>query len=132
MKLCIKHKKDLIKKFQLDIIKNFILELQKKMPLTGEVEIEFLEKRKGTMTTGSYLNDKNLIKVLFKDRMVADILRTLSHEWAHCHDHQKIHIKDRKAIGGASEDYANKISGEVTKRFIKQHPKLQNKIFGKN
>ena len=132
MKLCIKHKKGLVKKFQLEIIKSFILELQKKIPLTGEVEIEFLVKRKGGMTTGSYINKKNIIKVLFKERMLADVLRTLSHEWAHFYDHQKKHIKDRNPIGGESEDYANETSGEITKGFIKKHPKLQKKIFSQD
>ena len=129
MKLCIKHKKGLIKKFQLDIIKDFILELQSKIPLKGEVEIELLDKRKGKMTTGSFINKKHLIKVLFKERMLADVLRTLSHEWAHCYDHQKLNIKDRKEVGGKAEDYANETSGEITKGFIRKHPKLQNKIF---
>ena len=129
MKLCIKHKKGMIKKFQMDIIKDFILELQNKIPLNGQVEINFLDKRKGHMTTGSYMDKKHLIKVLFKERMLADVLRTLSHEWAHCYDHQKKHIKDRNPIGGKSEDYANETSGELTKKFIKKHPKLQSKIF---
>ena len=132
MKLCIKHKKGTIKKFQMDIIKDFILDLQKKIPLKGKVEINFLDKRKGHMTTGSYMDKKHLIKVLFKERMLADVLRTLSHEWAHCYDHQKKHIKDRNPIGGKSEDYANETSGEITKRFIKKHPKLQNKIFSQD
>jgi hypothetical protein len=38
-------------------------------------------------------------------------------------------IKDRKSIGGKSEDFANKKSGEITKKFIKSHPKLEDKIF---
>ena len=129
MKLCIRHKKGLVKKFQLDIIKNFILELQKKIPLVGEVEVEFLDKREGKMTTGSFVRKKHLIKILFKERMLADVLRTLSHEWAHFYDFQKLKIKDRKEIGGESEDYANKTSGEITKGFNKKHPKLHNKIF---
>ena len=132
MKICLKYKKGLIKKFQIDIIKNFILELQNKIPLVGEVHIEFLSKRKGQMTTGSFTNKKHLIKVLFKERMLADVLRTLSHEWAHCYDHQKKHIKDRNPIGGKSEDYANETSGEITKGFIKKHPKLQKKIFSQD
>lgn len=132
MKLCIKHKKGLVKKFQMDILKNFILELQKKIPLTGKVEIQFLEKRSGHMTTGSYTDKKQLIKVLFKERMLADVLRTLSHEWAHFYDHQKKQIKDRNPIGGKSEDYANETSGEITKGFIKKHPKLHKKIFSQD
>ena len=51
MKLCLKFKKDLVKKYQIDIIKEFILTLQKNLPLKGELEILFLDERKGKMTT---------------------------------------------------------------------------------
>jgi hypothetical protein len=129
MKLCLKFKKNTLEKYQIDILKSFILLLQEKLPLTGNLTIKFLDKRVGKMTTGSYKNKTKEISVLSKDRMLADILRTLSHEWAHCYDHQKLKIKDRKDIGGESEDYANKKSGEMTKKFIKSHPKLHKKIF---
>lgn len=129
MKLCLKFKKGTLEKYQIDIIKNFILLLQEKLTLTGGITVRFLDKRVGKMTTGSFKNETNEIKVLVKGRMLADILRTLSHEWAHSYDHQKLKIKDRKDVGGESEDYANKKSGELTKKFIKSHPKLEDKIF---
>lgn len=132
MKLCIKFQKDTLEKYQIDIIKNFILLLQEKLTLKGDLTIHFLNERKDKMTTGSYKNKSKEIKVLAKGRMLADILRTLSHEWAHCYDYQKLKIKDRKEIGGESEDYANKKSGELTKKFIKSHPKLQKKIFSQD
>jgi len=129
MKLCIKHRKGLVEKYQLDILKEFILQLQKNLPLNGTVDIHFLDKQEGKMTTGSFTDKKGLIKVLFKGRMLADVLRTLSHEWAHCYDHQKKHIKDRNPIGGEAEDFANEKSGEETKRYIKSNPRLKSKIF---
>lgn len=129
MKLCLKFKKGTLEKYQIDVIKSFILLLQDKLTLTGKITIRFLDERVGKMTTGSFKNETNEIKVLAKGRMLADILRTLSHEWAHSYDHQKLKIKDRKDIGGESEDYANKKSGELTKKFIKSHPKLHKKIF---
>jgi hypothetical protein len=129
MKLCLKFKKGTLEKHQIDIIKNFILLLQEKLTLTGGITVRFLDKRVGKMTTGSFKNETNEIKVLVKGRMLADILRTLSHEWAHAYDHEKLKIKDRKDVGGESEDYANKKSGELTKKFIKSHPKLEDKIF---
>ena len=109
--------------------KSFILLLQEKLTLTGDLTVSFLDERKGKMTTGSFKEKTKEIKVLTKGRMLADILRTLSHEWAHCYDHQKLNIKDRKDIGGESEDFANEKSGELTKKFIKSHPKLHKKIF---
>lgn len=129
MKLCLKFEKGTLEKYQIDIIKNFILLLQEKLTLTGNLTIKFLSERKGKMTTGSYKNKSKEIKVLAKGRMLADILRTLSHEWAHCYDHQKLKIKDRKEVGGKAEDFANEKSGEITKKFIKSHPKLHKKIF---
>lgn len=129
MKLCLKFKKGTLETYQIDIIKSFIILLQKKLTLTGNLTINFLSERKGKMTTGSYQNKTQEIKVLSKGRMLADILRTLSHEWAHCYDHQKIKIKDRKEVGGKAEDFANEKSGEITKEFIKSHPKLHKKIF---
>jgi hypothetical protein len=129
MKLCLKFEKGTLEKYQIDIIKNFILLLQEKLTLTGDLTIKFLDERKGKMTTGSFKEKTKEIKVLAKGRMLADVLRTLSHEWAHCYDHQKLDIKDRKEIGGEAEDYANKKSGELTKKFIKIHPKLHKKIF---
>lgn len=129
MKLCIKHKKGLVEKYQLDILKQFILQLQKNLPLSGEIHIFLLDKQIGKMTTGSFKENKKLIKVLFKGRMLADVLRTLSHEWSHGYDHQKKQIKDRNPIGGDAEDFANNKSGEETKRFIKSHPRLKSKIF---
>jgi hypothetical protein len=129
MKICIKHKKGIVEKYQMDILKKFILQLQENLPITGDITIHFLEKQEGKMTTGSFKGKEKLIKVLFKGRMLADVLRTLSHEWAHCYDHQKKHIKDRNPIGGEAEDFANEKSGEETKRYIKSNPRLKSKIF---
>jgi len=129
MKLCLKYKKKLIEKYQLDILKKFILQLQENLPLSGEIHINFLEKQEGKMTTGSFKDKTKVIKILFKGRMLADVLRTLSHEWAHCYDHQKLKIKDRNPIGGDAEDFANEKSGEETKRYIKSNPRLKSKIF---
>ena len=129
MKLCLKFKKNTLEKYQIDIIKSFILLLQEKLTLTGDLTVSFLDERKGKMTTGSFKEKTKEIKVLTKGRMLADILRTLSHEWAHCYDHQKLKIKDRKDVGGKAEDFANEKSGELTKEFIKTHPKLHKKIF---
>lgn len=130
MKLCLKYKNNTLEKYQIDIIKSFILFLQEKLNLSGNLTIVFLDKRiSKEMTTGSFDREKNEIKILSKGRMLADILRTLSHEWAHRYDEEKLKIKDRKDIGGESENYANKKSGEITKKFIKSHPKLHKKIF---
>lgn len=129
MKLCIKYRKNLLTDKKLNLIKKFCELLQKKLPLKNDLTIYFLDKKQEDMTTGSYNQEKNRIRVLFNNRMTADVLRTLSHEWAHAYDHEKLKIKDRKDVGGKSEDYANSKSGEYTKMFIKKNKKLEKEIF---
>ena len=99
------------------------------MPLSEEIHILFLDKRRGKMTTGSYKHQTHRIKVLIKNRILADMLRTLSHEWGHAFDREHIKFKDRREVGGESENFANAISGAVTKHFIKKHPQLEDEIF---
>jgi hypothetical protein len=129
MKVCLKYPKKTIKEKELNIIKDFIKLLNKIMPLSEEIHILFLNKRIGKMTTGSYKHNKHSIKVLVKNRILADMLRTLSHEWGHAFDREHINFKDRREVGGESENFANSISGAITKHFIKKHPHLEDDIF---
>ena len=129
MKICFKISKNSITEKQIEIIKKFCSLLMKKMKLSNDLTIEFLNKKVKDMTTGSYNNNKSRIRILSGGRMLADILRTLSHEWAHAYDHEKLNIKDRKDVGGESENFANAKSGELTKMFIKKNKNKEKEIF---
>ena len=129
MKICFKIQNKVISKNQLEIIKKFCSLLMKKMKLSNDLDIHFLKKRADDMTTGSYNYEKSRIRILSGNRMLADILRTLSHEWAHAYDHEKLNIDDRRDIGGKSENFANAKSGELTKMFIKKNEKIKKDIF---
>lgn len=129
MKVCLKYKKNSIKKYKLEVLIKFIELLQKKLPLKGKLFISLLDERRGRMTTGSYKDEEKLIKILVKNRMLSDIMRTLSHEWAHCYDKQHLNIKDRRDVGGDSENFANAKSGELTKLFIKNNRDSEDIIF---
>jgi hypothetical protein len=129
MKICFKINKGTVSKKEIEIIKKFCSLLMKKMKLSNDITIEFLNKKVKDMTTGSYNNGKSRIRILSKGRMLADIFRTLSHEWAHAYDNEKLKIKDRKDIGGESENFANAKSGELTKLFIKKNKNKEKEIF---
>jgi hypothetical protein len=129
MKVCIKYDKKLLNDEQMEIIKDFMKLLYKIMPLSEELRLFFLDERVGHMTTGSYKYKKHRIKVLVKNRIMSDILRTLSHEWGHAFDREHINFKDRRDVGGDSENFANAISGAITKHYIKKHPELEEVIF---
>lgn len=129
MRVCLKYPKNTLSKKEIKILEKFLKLLQKVMPLSEEIHILLMNERKGKMTTGSYKNSQHKIKVLIKNRILADMLRTLSHEWGHAFDREHINFEDRRDVGGQSENFANAISGAVTKHFVKKHPELEDVIF---
>jgi Fe-Mn family superoxide dismutase len=113
---------------QKKLIDDFIDFLKKEHPLKNDLEIEFLEKRTGKMTTGSRTSEGKL-KILVKDRINRDILRTLAHEWVH--EYQRTVLKRKKGpnIGGENEDEANALSGSLVKKFESSDKKELKKIY---
>jgi Fe-Mn family superoxide dismutase len=105
-------------KINKEIIDSFIKKLQKKYPLDNQITIDFLEKRTGTMTTGSRTN-KGRLKIFVKDRIISDVLRTLGHEWIHEYQRNTLNRDRGKSIGGKNENEANAKSGEILKYFAK-------------
>ena len=74
------------------------------------------------MTTGVRYPNGNLF-VLASNRLLIDILRTLSHEWVHEFQHQKMGLKDNQKIqniGGPEENMASALSSVFLKKFQKQ------------
>ena len=100
-------------------IKKFLNFLQNKLSLTDNVKFVFVDKRNNGMTTGVRLPN-HTIHVLSKGRLLIDILRTISHEWVHEYQHQKMGYKDTdkiQDIGGPEENMSNVLSGIFMKQF---------------
>ena len=117
---------------QTEVIKKFLEYLQKELPLKDDVKIHFTSERYEHMTTGLRIGSPSTIYVLSNHRMISDILRTLSHEWAHEFQHQKLGLRnDAKvpAIGGPVEDFANTIAGIMVKSFETNHPELKKILY---
>lgn len=132
MKVKVKKIKDFYSENQQNVIGEFISFLQKELPLNKDIIISFESERSGNMTTGVRLPN-NLIKVLTKNRLLIDVLRTLSHEWVHEFQHQKMGLKDTEKIqdiGGPEENMANILSGIYLKKFSKINPEFNEIIFG--
>ena len=128
MKVIINHIDSTIKKEDFKFYDNFIKYLQQEFPLKHDITIYFLGDRVGQMTTGSRTKE-HYIKVLSKGRINRDILRTLTHEWVH--EYQRT-IMDRPHgpnIGGKNEDEANAESGKIMKKFERDFPKLEDKMY---
>ena len=89
MKVTVKHINSGIENDKYDFFNKFIKYLQKSYPLKHDLTICFLGDRKGGMTTGS--RKPHFIKVLSKNRMNRDILRTLAHEYVHYKQKNQYH-----------------------------------------
>jgi hypothetical protein len=134
MKACLKNITKYFSPEELILIKDFINLLQKEVPLKKDVYINFDKQRDGHMTTGVRMPGHH-IHVLTKDRLLIDVLRTLSHEWTHEFQHQKLGLKDNQKIqdiGGPEENMANVLSGIFVKRFAKNFPKYVKTMYGEN
>jgi hypothetical protein len=130
MKVCLKNAKKFYSELEINVIKQFVEYINKEVPLKNDVRIEFLDKKTGKMTTGSRLGHK--IKVLAKERMLIDVLRTLVHEWVHEFQHQKMGLKNNakiQDIGGPEENMANVLAGIIMKKFQKEYPEFKKVIY---
>jgi hypothetical protein len=124
MKVCFKGINKFSKPKQIEVIKEFVKYLQTELPLKDDVFITFKGGRDIKMTTG-VRRPGSQIFVLADKRLLIDILRTVSHEWVHEFQHQKMGLKDNQKvpnIGGPVENMANVLSGIFLKKFNKIFP----------
>jgi hypothetical protein len=69
------------------------------------------------------------LKVLSKNRLNRDICRTLAHEWVHEYQLGVLNRKHGPDIGGRNENEANSGAGILIKKFEKNHPHKEEKMY---
>lgn len=116
---------------QKELLIKFIKFLQENLKIGGEITVKFVSDRIGRMTTGVRKKHGQII-VYVKDRLLIDILRTLSHEWVHEYQDQTKYLKKHKHrdIGGPIENMANSLSGIIMKKFQKKYPEYEKLLYG--
>ena len=132
MKVCVKYKKSSLNDREFKIVQDFVSYLQSQLPLKSNVTINLVPERLSTMTTGLRLPHSQIF-VLADGRILIDILRTLSHEWVHEFQHQKMGVKDftkTRDIGGPVENLANILSGIFMKKYQKLKPEYSAMLYG--
>lgn len=122
MSIKVRYKNADLDKGKQEVINHFVEFLYDKMPVENIKEIKFVGDREGNMTTGSYVIETGIIRVLSKGRMLIDVLRTLSHEWIHAAQHDFLGWDKGPDIGGRNEDGCNIYSGMLLKQYQKEHP----------
>ena len=128
MKVCLKNAGKFFTPDKIEVIKNFIQFIQNEIKLDEDVNIHFVSNRNLPITTGVRLPKSNIC-VLSKGRLLADILRTIGHEWTHEYQMGVLNRRRGPDIGGQNEDEANAISGQVMKKFEKKYPKIENNMY---
>lgn len=134
MKVCFKGLNKFFHDGEIEVIKDFTSFLQSQTPLDKDITITLLKNRDLPMTTGVRMPGSEIF-VLAGGRLLIDILRTISHEWVHEYQHQKLGIKDfrkSKDIGGPEENMANILSGIFLKQFDKKYPNYSALIYGES
>lgn len=134
MKLNLKNANKCFSETQLETVHAFVKYLQRELPLLKDTSISFDDARNTSMTTGTRKPGHN-IHVLTGNRLLIDILRTVSHEWVHEYQHQKMGLKDTdkiQDIGGPEENMANVLSGIFMKAFVKEFPNHERSMYHEN
>jgi hypothetical protein len=134
MKVCLKKSGEFPKKEEVSVVKKFLQFLQSQLPLNKKIQITFTDAREVPMTTGVRMPG-NEIFVLAKGRLLIDILRTISHEWVHEFQSQKMGVKDNvkiQDIGGPEENMCNILSGVFIKKFEKKYPEFNKVTYGES
>jgi hypothetical protein len=111
-----------------EVCDRFIKFLFSQYPLKHDLKIFFLKNRIGEMSTGSR-SENHLIKVLTKNRINRDILRTLAHEWVHEYQMDVMKRERGQDIGGKNENEANALSGSLIKKFEKKFPNFEDTMY---
>jgi hypothetical protein len=131
MKVCLKKSGEFPKEEEVSVIKKFLQFLQSQVPLNKKVQITFTDAREVPMTTGVRMPG-NEIFVLAKGRLLIDILRTVSHEWVHEFQNQKMGVKDNvkiQDIGGPEENMCNVLTGIFIKQFEQNNPEFDGILY---
>lgn len=131
MKTCIKGINQF--NFSKEIFQQFFTFLQSEMPLKDDITIVLVKDKDGQMTTG--VRTPSEIRILAGGRLLIDIFRTISHEWVHEFQYQKMGLNDEKPIpdiGGPVENMASILGSIFIKKFQKEYPEHEDELYKQN
>lgn len=105
----------------LNHITQFIKFTAQLLNMKGDFKIYLLGKGEDqNTTTGGYNKESDSISVLYQDRSLIDILRSIAHEIEHQRqDNLKLIGDQPQNIGGFLENDANIIAGILIKLYVK-------------
>ena len=113
------------------LLNEFLTFCCKKLGISDNFFVSLHSNRDKLQTLAQYNLIDNSIDVYVKDRLMADILRSIAHELVH---HQQLEKGDidinnmPQDIGGHIEDEANAVAGQLVKEFGYNNPEIFENI----
>lgn len=110
---------------KINVLRQYIRFVIKELGIEGTFRLVFTTEREklGVKTTAFYRDNDKMVVVYAKNRMLGDVLRSVTHELVHKKQYEEGRIKHPvQDVGGEIEDEANAKAGSIIKLFIKNEP----------
>ena len=107
-------------------IVKFLKFINDELNLNKPFKVKLAQNRDEDLRTYAYYNATNGdVKVYCKNRVLADVLRSIDHELIHHQQNQNGKIQGpTQDVGGEIEDEANSVAGQLVKKFGYANPEL--------
>lgn len=108
------------------IIAKFVKHVLTQLGITKPFKVQLVTKRDESFKTYAFYDPATgLVKVYVGNRGLADILRSIAHEFVHHKQNQDNRLNGpHQDVGGEIEDEANSKAGSIVKQFGYDNPKF--------
>lgn len=108
----------------LQLIKQFVLYVKEQLKIESNAKIIFMEGDPEYPSAGGYLPGDPTVMVTYKNRAIADIMRTIAHELTHHRQNELGMIGPNDSDNQKLEDQANVYSGRLVRYFGRKHREI--------
>ena len=107
-------------------IAKFVKYVLSQLGINTPFKIQLVTKRDESFRTYAFYDpEKGLVKVYVNNRGLADVLRSIAHEFVHHKQNQDKRLNGpQQDVGGTIEDEANAKAGALVKQFGYDNPKF--------
>ncbi len=108
-------------------IAKFIQFVKRELGFNKPFKVHLVMERDDSLKTYAFYNPENYdIKVYVKNRGLADVLRSIAHEFVHHKQNEDGRLNQPvQDVGGDIEDEANARAGSLVKKFGYENPALK-------
>lgn len=109
------------------IIAKFVKYVLNQLGITNSFKVQLVSDRDASFRTYAFYDPSTgVTKVYVKNRGLADILRSIAHEFIHHKQNQDNRLNTpHQDVGGDIEDEANSRAGSLVKQFGYDNPKFK-------